>query len=170
MRQLLVLKDCVTISLMGLFDKWLGKESASKNAEHDKADADSPEHIHMACAALLLEVAEADYADDPSETQAILKALEVEFGLTHQSISSLLERARQESSGATDLFPYTHLLNQRLDHEQKCRILTGLWRVAFADGNIDKYEEHLIRRVQGLLHLDHSDFIAAKQAARPTQS
>ena len=35
----------------------------------------SPEH-RMACAALMLEVAEADYADEPEETQAILKALE----------------------------------------------------------------------------------------------
>jgi len=42
---------------MGLFDKWLGKESAPKAS--DQA-AESPEQIHMACAALMLEVAEAD--------------------------------------------------------------------------------------------------------------
>ena len=99
-----------------------------------------------------------------------LKALEAEFGLTHRTVTDLLERARKESAGASDMFPYTHLLNQRLDHEQKCRILTAMWRVAFADGNVDKYEEHLIRRVHELLHLDHSDFIAAKQAARGTQN
>ena len=44
-----------------------------------------------------------------------------------------------------------------------------MWRVAFADGNIDKYEELLIRRAYDLLRLDHADFIAAKQAARPSQ-
>ena len=152
---------------MGLFDKWLGKESAPKTSDQS---AESPEQIHMACAALMLEVAEADYADDPEETRAILKALETEFGLTQQAVTALLERARKESAGASDMFPYTHLLNQRLDHEQKCRILTAMWRVAFADGNVDKYEEHLIRRVYELLHLDHSDFIAAKQAARGTQN
>ena len=152
---------------MGLFDKWLGKESAPKTSDQS---AESPEQIHMACAALMLEVAEADYADDPEETRAILKALETEFGLTQQAVTALLERARKESAGASDMFPYTHLLNQRLDHEQKCRVLTAMWRVAFADGNVDKYEEHLIRRVYELLHLDHSDFIAAKQAARGTQN
>ena len=152
---------------MGLLDKWLGKESAPKTSNQS---AESPEQIHMACAALMLEVAEADYADDPEETRAILKALETEFGLTQQAVTALLERARKESAGASDMFPYTHLLNQRLDHEQKCRVLTAMWRVAFADGNVDKYEEHLIRRVYELLHLDHSDFIAAKQAARGTQN
>ena len=94
------------------------------------------------------------HVDEPEETQAILKALEAEFGLTHRTVTDLLERARKESAGASDMFPYTHLLNQRLDHEQKCRILTAMWRVAFADGNVDKYEEHLIRRVHELLHVE----------------
>ena len=58
------------------------------------------------------------------------------------------EKAKAETPGATDLFPYTHLINENLDHEDKCAILTAMWRVAFADGNIDKYEELLIRRVQ----------------------
>lgn len=153
---------------MRLFDKLFG--NASTEATSDTPSSDSPEQIHMACAALLLEVAEADYVNDPAETRAILTSLERELKLNHNEVEALLRRARTQSEGATDMFPYTHLLNQRLDHEQKCRVLTALWRVAFADGNIDKYEEHLIRRVQGLLHLDHSDFIAAKQAARPTQS
>ena len=114
-------------------------------------------------------MAEADYADDPEETRAILAALEKELNLKRNEVQPLLERARAETAGATDLFPYTHLLNQRLDHDQKCAILTSMWRVAFADGNIDKYEELLIRRAYDLLRLDHADFIAAKQAARPSQ-
>ena len=49
-------------------------------------------------------------------------------------------------------------------------MLTAMWRVAFADGDLDKYEEHLIRRTTELLRLDHSDFIRAKQAGRPSKS
>ena len=89
---------------MGLFDKWLGKESAPKTS--DQA-AESPEQIHMACAALMLEVAEADYVDEPEET-AILEALEAEFGLTHRTVTDLLERARKESAGASDMFHTTY--------------------------------------------------------------
>ena len=33
---------------------------------------------------------------------------------------------------------------------------------AFADGEVDKYEEHLIRRISDLLHVPHRQFIAAK--------
>ena len=154
---------------MGLLDNLFGKKEAAPDPEPSQETETTQEQINMACAALLLEVAEADYADDPKEARAILDALEKELNLKRNEVQTLLQRARNETAGATDLFPYTHLLNQRLDHDQKCAILTAMWRVAFADGNIDKYEELLIRRAYNLLHLDHADFIAAKQAARPPQ-
>ena len=150
---------------MGIFDNFFGKKTEDKADETEN----TPEQINMACAALMLEVAEADYVDDPAETKAILRALESELNLNRAEVSALLTRAKSETEGATDLFPYTHLINQRCAREQKCAILTAMWRVAFADGNLDMYEEHLIRRVTELLHLDHADFIAAKQAARPRE-
>ena len=41
-----------------------------------------------------------------------------------------------------------------------------LWLVAFADGRKDPEEEHLIRKIAGLLHVAHPDFIDAKIRAR----
>ena len=37
--------------------------------------------------------------------------------------------------------------------------MRALWRVAFADGRIDRYEEHILRRIADLLYLRHQDFI-----------
>ncbi len=34
--------------------------------------------------------------------------------------------------------------------------------MAFADKNLDKYEEYLIRKISDLLHVSHSDFIQQK--------
>ena len=156
---------------MGLFDKLFGRKTGAttENTGDELEPEISPEQLHMACAALLLEVAEADYKDDPKETQAILRALESELGLKRAAVTALLDQAKAETEGATDLFPYTHLINQRCTREQKCAMLTAMWRVAFADGDLDKYEEHLIRRTTELLRLEHSDFIRAKQAGRPKE-
>jgi uncharacterized tellurite resistance protein B-like protein len=41
-----------------------------------------------------------------------------------------------------------------------------MWRVAFADGHLDKHEEGIIRRVADLLHLRHSEFMQCKLLAR----
>jgi uncharacterized tellurite resistance protein B-like protein len=34
--------------------------------------------------------------------------------------------------------------------------------MAFADGNIDKYEEHVVRKISDLIHISHNDFIQSK--------
>ena len=37
-----------------------------------------------------------------------------------------------------------------------------MWKLAYADGNVDKFEEFLIRKISDLLHIEHSDFINQK--------
>jgi len=41
-----------------------------------------------------------------------------------------------------------------------------MWAVAYANGNLDKYEEHLIRRVAELTYVAHEDYIRAKLDAQ----
>ena len=41
-----------------------------------------------------------------------------------------------------------------------------MWQIAYADGELDKYEEYIIRRVSELIYVAHNDFIRAKQWAR----
>ena len=43
-------------------------------------------------------------------------------------------------------------------------LLRMLWRVAYADGRLDKYEEALLRKLGDLLFLSHDDFIREKLA------
>ncbi len=44
-------------------------------------------------------------------------------------------------------------------------MLESIWRVALADGRIDKYEEQLIRRIADLLHLHHREYMQARHRA-----
>ena len=37
-----------------------------------------------------------------------------------------------------------------------------LWQVAAADGEISKYEDHLIRKIAELIYVPHREFIRAK--------
>jgi uncharacterized tellurite resistance protein B-like protein len=121
------------------------------------------EHVlRLAVAVLLLEVGESDYQDHPAERAAIIEAVKNHFNLEHDEADALIELAETERVGATDYFQFTSLINRSYDLEQKKRVLEVLWKVAFADDELHKYEEHLIRRLAELLHLPHRDFIAAK--------
>ena len=42
-----------------------------------------------------------------------------------------------------------------------------MWRVAYADGRLDKYEEALIRQVAELTYVSHTDYIRTKLATAP---
>ncbi|MDD9894524.1 MAG: TerB family tellurite resistance protein, partial [Gammaproteobacteria bacterium] len=46
----------------------------------------------------------------------------------------------------------------------------NMWRVAFSDERLDKYEEHLIRKIADLIYVSHSDFIKSKLKVRNDDS
>ena len=129
--------------------------------------ADEREHgYHVATAALLVEMMRADYEVRPGEREAVLRALGAAFDdLSADETRDLLARAEERADDATSLYEFTRFINDQLDHEQKAHVVELLWRVAYADGDLDKYEEHLVRRIADLIHVPHSVFIRMKHRA-----
>ena len=131
-------------------------------------EAEEREHgYHVATAALLVEVMRADTAVAPAEHAAVLRALAAAFDdLTPEETRDLLARAEERADDATSLYEFTRIVNRRFDHGQKAHVVELLWRVAWADGDLDKYEEHLVRRIADLIHVPHSVFIRMKHKAQ----
>lgn len=124
------------------------------------------DQLHLATAALLIEVASADHNIGEDELEKIKSILVSRYGLNKQQLSEITELAYQEQDDATSLYQFTQLLNEHCQPDDKFKVIQSMWEVAFADGDIDKFEEHLIRKVAELIYLSHSDFIRAKQLAR----
>lgn len=123
----------------------------------------SPEHrLQLATAALLLEMAQADNERHSVEFQAIHEGVREVFELTDEETIALIELADREAHEATDHFEFTHLINEQFEYAEKCHVVELLWRVCLADAEMDRYEEHLVRKIAELLHVEHKDFIAAK--------
>jgi uncharacterized tellurite resistance protein B-like protein len=80
---------------------------------------------------------------------------------------ALIGEAETAVEEAVSLFEFTRLLNERLPREARYRVLEHLWRVAYADGSLDHYEEYYLRKICDLLHLSHRDLIRAKLAVVP---
>ena len=118
--------------------------------------------MEMACAALMFEVARADFAIEEEEQQAVRTLLMAQFALSPDDITAVTERAEEQVDAATCLFEFTRTLNALASAEQKRALLGMMWRVAMADKELSRYEEHLIRKVADLLYLSHADYIQAK--------
>lgn len=129
-------------------------------------DEVSPEHRRqLAAAALLIETARADFTQDGIEETSMAAMLKTGLGLSEGEVDELLQLANLEVDAATSLYQFTRTVNDHFSPVQKTQLVTDMWRVAYADGDIDKYEEHLIRRVADLVYVAHEDYIRAKITA-----
>ena len=116
----------------------------------------------LALAALLVEMARADFDEHEDEHQLIVDLLSVHFELTTDEAATLLEHARAASDKAVCLFDFTRALHKSFDADEKLAVIRLLWQVANADNNLDKYEDFLVRKVADLLYVSHSDVVRLK--------
>ena len=136
----------------------------------ETAETSTPEAItQKAAAALMVEVVISDSNFDESEKEKILDLLKSQTGLTTQECLALVETAQSEVDLATSLHQFTSHLNKEFGLNEKLDLKHALWQIAYADGRLDKYEEHVIRKISDLLHLRHSEFMQAKLKAKDAQ-
>ena len=140
------------------------KSFFSKNVLETETEITSPDQL--ATAALLIEVMVIDGDLDDQEMQAIAGTLSNMLHLSKEQIDQLIELSKEEVAEATSLYQFTKEINELFDIEKKLSLMTAMWRVAFADGHLDKYEENIIRRVADLLHIRHSEYIRCKANAK----
>jgi uncharacterized tellurite resistance protein B-like protein len=134
----------------------------SGDSEHS-----ADETRRLAAAALLIEVARADFQQDADEEKAMAELLVSSLGLPREVIDDLLTQANDAVDSATSLYEFTRLVNDHYSYDEKYALVASMWSVAYADQSLDKYEEHLIRRVAELIYVTHQDFIRSKIAASP---
>jgi uncharacterized tellurite resistance protein B-like protein len=137
---------------------------------HEVSESESPEEqeraLRLATAALLFEVVRADGEIRDDERAVMRAAIQSAFDLNPAQLDDLMRLAEEASLNAVSVYEFTQLVDRGFSEERKKRIVELLWLVAFADAHKDAVEEHLIRKIAGLLHVEHPDFIDAKIRAR----
>ena len=126
------------------------------------------EIINNACAALLIETALADKVFNEEEMISMKQTLNKVYKVDEQDIEELINESKKKVSESTSLYEYTRLINDLCNYEDKIRLISNLWSIAFADQYLDKYEEYLIRKISDLLHVSHKDFIQQKLLVKQT--
>ena len=134
-----------------------------KNQTEDLVEDDS---VLLSAIALLLEVSLADEIMDISEVETLKDVLLKEFDVDQTKIDDLISNAKKNQNSSTSLYEFTRKINDDYKFEDKKNLILSMWKIAFADGNIDKYEEYVIRKVSDLIYISHPDFIESKQLAR----
>jgi len=131
------------------------QESPDENIPHKNK-------IELATAVLMIEISLADEITGDEEYKTIKKILLEKFDLDETKIDTLISLAEDEVDHTISLHEFAETINNELSAIEKTNIIENLWRVAYADAYIHKYEEYYIRKIADLLHVSHSDYIKTK--------
>ncbi len=135
-------------------------------------DADSspdPQRVRLASAALFFEAMRADHDIGHDEMATFQEILTARFSLTPREVQELIAATTEEVEAATSLYQFTQAIVASCGAQERYDLIRDMWRIAVADERIDKYEEHLVRRVAGLLYVSERDFVRARAEARDGQ-
>jgi uncharacterized tellurite resistance protein B-like protein len=146
----------------------IGKIIELFSASRAKPEASTKDARQLASAALLIEVAKADSDFSNDERAALLRLLRSTFDLDDQGLTALEGLAAERSSDAVSLHEFTRVIVDACEPEERCQLIGLMWQVAFSDDHLDKYEEHLIRKVADLLYVSHSDLMRMKHQVKPS--
>jgi len=141
-------------------------ETISVNAATETSAADRDDAIRLATAVLLVDVARSDHIFDADEFDQVLKLIETHFQLSPEQAAALVNAADEEAEDLVSLHEFTQLLHQNLDEQEKSRIVGLLWKVAYADGQLHRYEDSLVLRISDLLHVSRGRVMRLKHDAQ----
>lgn len=140
----------------------LAKLLESTLATHDQSADNREPALRVATAALLIEVARADFDNGGEEMQTVETLLRERFSLSDDEVRDLVDAARAASNESASLYRFTHAVHQHLSPDEKRHVVEMLWRVALADAKLDKYEDSLMHKIAELIYVPHGELMQVK--------
>ena len=113
-----------------------------------------------------IDVARADHVFDESEFERVLQLTEKHFGLSPEEAAELVNSASDKADDLVSVHEFTTLLHEHLDDDEKAHIVGLLWEIAYADGQLDKYEDSLVLKISDLLYVSRARVMRLKHDAR----
>ena len=143
-----------------MFDKI--KNLLIGGVENEAEEKNDSMRVRVATAVILLEVAYSDEDFSPQEHARIIDVLKKSFNLDNREVEDLISVSEEERRGSIDIWRYTNIINQNFSDEEKYSVIEKIWQIIYADGRLDKYEDHIVHKLSNLLHVPHERMIEAK--------
>ena len=123
-------------------------------------------HLQIAVAALLHEARRADYHQGDDEYAVAQAALAGMFGLAGGECVAVLEQGRARAEQLSSFYAPVTIIKRDFSLGERVRFIEHLWRVAYANGKLDFYEDHYVRKIAHLLYVPNTQSMLARNRAR----
>jgi uncharacterized tellurite resistance protein B-like protein len=125
----------------------------------------TPDELHLAAAALLVEAASMDDEFDAEERRTVQRLLAERFELSSRDAARLVEQAEDKVADSVEVFSFVRTVKNRFSHDERVEMVEMLWEVVYADGELHDYEANLMRRLASLIHVSDRESGTARKRA-----
>ena len=120
----------------------------------------------VALSCLLVEAALVDEDFGENEKKVIFNILKKQFkNESDSSINKIITQAIDSFNNSSDLVTHTRKIKENWELNDRINIIEMLWKVCLVDGQLEPYEDMLIRRISGLIYVDDKNRNLAKKNA-----
>ena len=120
----------------------------------EKENVNDESHLSLiSITALLIHSAKIDQNFTEKEKNIIKNAL-IEMGAAEDTLDEIIKEAETREKDANQILEFTKEVKNKSFEEKKI-VIEALWTIIYSDDNADIYEANLMRRLSGLLYLDH---------------
>lgn len=140
-------------------------EDKSTDKNTDKPD-NGVSKLQVATCALFIELANADSHFTGAERDKVISVMQRIFSIDKSVVEELIELSEEKIKKSISLYEFSSIVNEHFSNEEKFELLKNLWRLIYVDDKLDMYEDQLIKRIGGMLKLDHHVIIGAKMMVK----
>ena len=139
------------------------KKNPQKSSSENK---DSSFEIELTAAVLAYEIARIDGEISDDELSILMQEIRNIAKKVNKDEKEILKIIEIYSNDSVSFYEFVEDINKNYTKENKLSLISFMWQIAFADGNLEVNEEKLIRRLADLIKIKDLEVLKLKDDAK----
>ena len=127
---------------------------------------DSSFEIELTAAVLAYEIARIDGEISDDELSILMQEIRNIANKVNKDEKEILKIIEIYSNDSVSFYEFVEDINKNYTKENKLSLISFMWQIAFADGNLEVNEEKLIRRLADLIKIKDLEVLKLKDDAK----
>ena len=137
-----------------------------KNSQDLDQNTEASFEIELTAAVLAYEIARIDGNISEDELSVLMEEIKIISKKVKKDESEILQIIEIYSKDSVSFYEFVDDINKNYSHQEKMSLLGFMWKVAYADGELDIDEERLIRRLADMINIKDLDVLKLKDRSR----
>ncbi|MDC3113997.1 TerB family tellurite resistance protein [Gammaproteobacteria bacterium] len=122
--------------------------------------------IELTAAVLAYEIARIDGDISSDELKILMEEIKIIANKVGKEESEILKIIEIYSNDSVSFYEFVEDINKGYTKSEKLSLLEFMWKIAYADGNLDVDEERLIRRLADMIKIKDMEVLKLKNISK----